>query len=116
AQMTCADKGKLKKKNRQQITKAEAQAEEGQKCARVCRMPNISIGTGVDQLMFGRDRHINRKIATEISDRVPTQDQASEKQQEAEEVKSSRRRHGYAREEPDDLDTRPHTTNDKYRN
>src|SRR5438046_5782812 len=75
-------------------------------------MSDISIGTGIDQLMFGRDRHINRKIATEISDRVPTQNQAAEKQQEAEQVKSARTRHGYSWEEPDHLDPKPETNND----
>src|SRR5204863_4256507 len=45
-------------------------------------------------------------------DRVPTQNQASEKQQEAEEVKSARIRHGYAWEEPDHLDPIPKTNND----
>src|SRR6266436_2882029 len=51
-------------------------------------------------------------MATEIADCIPTQNQPGEKQQEAEDVKSTRIPHSCAREEPDHLDTEPKAAND----
>src|SRR5438128_3120415 len=70
-------------------------------------MADVTVRTGIDQLMFIRDRYINCKIATEITDRVPTQSKPAQKQDEAEKVKSARIRDGRAREKPDHLDPEP---------
>src|ERR1700674_1135095 len=69
--------------HRRPITHDHSESDKGEQSARVGRMTNKSVRSGVDELMVGGDSDVDGEETAEMDDRIPAQEKPDDEKRDA---------------------------------